>query len=91
MRGEQEENYKFGEIREETFTNRDRHTIKALKKKKTTLTMMATRGYSQVPFSCILQDTLTNGSHVDPYKVADGVFSGMNYFSIHSVTKDEDL
>ncbi|XP_050222647.1 uncharacterized protein LOC126672735 [Mercurialis annua] len=57
---------------------------------KTTLTLVATLGFCDVPFSYTQTDTLTNGQRETTAK-NDGLFSGANCFKFRTEASDEPL
>ncbi|PQP96967.1 uncharacterized protein Pyn_18693 [Prunus yedoensis var. nudiflora] len=57
---------------------------------KVKVSLMATRGSCDVPFSYTQQDTLTNGEQVT-HTMDDGVYSGENSYNFKYVSKQESL
>ncbi|KAI9114191.1 hypothetical protein K1719_014841 [Acacia pycnantha] len=55
-----------------------------------TVSLLATTGLCDVPFSYTQRDTLTNGQQV-PYNMDDGIYTGMNSFNFKYETKQEKL
>ncbi|KAF5202182.1 hypothetical protein FRX31_008229 [Thalictrum thalictroides] len=64
--------------------------VTVLPRTKTTVTLVATHGLYDIPFSYTQSDVLSNGNTVieDMY---DGVFKGANYYSFHFDEKVEEL
>ncbi|PQQ00696.1 uncharacterized protein Pyn_40090 [Prunus yedoensis var. nudiflora] len=54
------------------------------------VSLMATRGSCDVPFSYTQRDTLTNGKHVT-HTMDDGYYSGVNSYNFKYETKQESL
>ncbi|KDP31682.1 hypothetical protein JCGZ_15007 [Jatropha curcas] len=57
---------------------------------KTTVSLLATLGSCNVPFSYTQQDTLTDGN-LDVSVKHDGVYSGVNCFKFRTETSEEKL
>ncbi|XP_055961031.1 uncharacterized protein LOC130015272 [Mercurialis annua] len=57
---------------------------------KMTLTLVATLGFCDVPFSYMQQDTLINGQ-LETIKKHDGIFTGANCFGFQTEASDEPL
>ncbi|KAI9107258.1 hypothetical protein K1719_021646 [Acacia pycnantha] len=55
-----------------------------------TVSLLATVGSCDVPFSYTQRDTLTNGKRV-PYVMDDGIYTGINSFKFKYETKQEKL
>ncbi|KAI9078668.1 hypothetical protein K1719_039417 [Acacia pycnantha] len=57
---------------------------------KVTVSLLATMGSCDVPFSYTQRDTLTNGQQVT-YNMDDDIYTGMNSFNFKYETKQETL
>ncbi|RVW76460.1 hypothetical protein CK203_056871 [Vitis vinifera] len=57
---------------------------------RVTVSMIATQGSCDVPFSYSQRDTLTDGKNVI-YNMDDGVYNGVNCFNVKYQTKEEKL
>ncbi|KAF5942644.1 hypothetical protein HYC85_020286 [Camellia sinensis] len=54
------------------------------------VSLLATKGSCDVPFSYTQHDTLTNGKHIT-YNMDDGVYTGINCFNFKYETQQEKL
>ncbi|XP_060964923.1 uncharacterized protein LOC115719067 [Cannabis sativa] len=66
------------------------YTVKVPSKTRTTVTLIATQGMCDVPFSYTQRDVLHDGS-VIIHKLNDGIFTGLNTFNMDFIALEEKL
>ncbi|KAF4385472.1 hypothetical protein G4B88_005804, partial [Cannabis sativa] len=66
------------------------YTVKVPSKTRTTVTLIATQGMCDVPFSYTQRDVLHDGS-VIIHKLNDGIFTGLNTFNMDFIAREEKL
>ncbi|XVF37569.1 hypothetical protein REPUB_Repub20aG0020500 [Reevesia pubescens] len=66
------------------------HKVSVPSMSKVTVSLIATIGKCDVPFTFMQKDTLYNGTTVPP-EVQGGTYIGSNYYNIHFKTDDEKL
>ncbi|KAK8703645.1 hypothetical protein V6N13_047295 [Hibiscus sabdariffa] len=73
-----------------TVVKQDVHTITVPPMKKTMISLIATQGWCDVPFTFLQRDTLYDGNTVIS-EVQGGTYTGSNYSSVKFEAKDADL
>ncbi|XP_022156054.1 uncharacterized protein LOC111023023 [Momordica charantia] len=82
--------YTWGETRETTDEIETTHTVVVPPMTKMTVSLLATQGYCDVPFSYYQRDVLMNGETViELYE--DGLYTGANCYNFKYEAKDEPL
>ncbi|KDP43196.1 hypothetical protein JCGZ_22748 [Jatropha curcas] len=85
-----EKEYQWGETVDGSLTLKKTVPVTVPPMTKTTVSLLATIGSCNVPFSYTQQDTLTNGE-LDVSVKHDGVYSGVNCFKFRTETSEEKL
>lgn len=85
-----EGSYEWGKTREESKVIETVYKVTVPPNTKMTITLLATKGSCDVPFSYSQRDTLTNGMQVTRY-LHDGIYTGINCFNFKYETKEEKL
>ncbi|RVW64277.1 hypothetical protein CK203_052261 [Vitis vinifera] len=82
--------YEWGETESVTTAMETVYNVTVPAMTKVTVSMIATQGSCDVPFSYTQRDTLTDGKNV-VYNMDDGVYVGVNCFNVKYHTKEEKL
>ncbi|KAJ9697187.1 hypothetical protein PVL29_009110 [Vitis rotundifolia] len=82
--------YERGETESVTTAMETVYNVTVPTMTKVTVSMIATQGSCDVPFSYSQRDTLTDGKNV-VYNMDDGVYVGVNCFNVKYHTKEEKL
>ncbi|CAL1383679.1 unnamed protein product [Linum trigynum] len=82
--------YTWGETNESSNTLETEYEVSVKPMSLTRISLLATRGSCDIPYSYTQRDTLTNGSQV-AYRMDDGVYTGINSFNFKYETKEEKL
>ncbi|CAI0434849.1 unnamed protein product [Linum tenue] len=88
--GELSGGYTWGETNESSNTLETEYEVSVKPMSLTRISLLATRGSCDIPYSYTQRDTLTNGSQVT-YRMDDGVYTGINSFNFKYETKEEKL
>ncbi|KAJ9697182.1 hypothetical protein PVL29_009105 [Vitis rotundifolia] len=82
--------YEWGGTESVTTAMETLYNVTVPEMTRVTVSMIATQGSCDVPFSYSQRDTLTNGKNVI-YNMDDGVYNGVNCFNVKYQTKEEKL
>ncbi|CBI37298.3 uncharacterized protein LOC100251726 [Vitis vinifera] len=82
--------YEWGETESLTTAKETVYSVTVPARTRVTISMIATQGSCDVPFSYTQRDTLTDGKNV-VYNMDDGVYVGVNCFNVEYQTKEEKL
>ncbi|KAJ9697200.1 hypothetical protein PVL29_009122 [Vitis rotundifolia] len=82
--------YEWGETESSTTTLESLYTVTVPPMTRVTVSMIATQGSCNVPFSYSQRDTLTNGK-IFIHNIDDGVFTGINCYNFKYKTEEEKL
>ncbi|KAL6338355.1 hypothetical protein AAG906_018726 [Vitis piasezkii] len=82
--------YEWGETESLTTAKETVYSVTVPARTRVTISMIATQGSCDVPFSYTQRDTLTDGQNV-VYNMDDGVYVGVNCFNVEYQTKEEKL
>ncbi|KAK4280021.1 hypothetical protein QN277_011705 [Acacia crassicarpa] len=82
--------YQWGDTKTESTALETLYKVTVPPMTKVIVSMLATRGSCDVPFSYTQRDTLTNGKQVT-YQMDDGIYTGINSFNFKYETKQETL
>ncbi|XP_021912487.1 uncharacterized protein LOC110826197 [Carica papaya] len=85
-----EGSYQWGNTREESKEIETVYKVTVPPHTKMTISVLATKGTCDVPFSYTQRDTLMNGMHVTRY-LHDGIYTGINCFNFKHETTEEKL
>ncbi|KAL8162535.1 hypothetical protein V2J09_014024 [Rumex salicifolius] len=87
---ERSQTIEFGTEQSETKTVTYQQSVTMPPRKKVTLVVLATQAQCDVPFTCRVVDTLSDGTRME-YDKTDGLFTGANEFSFITDLLEEDL
>ncbi|CAA3023403.1 uncharacterized protein LOC111384706 [Olea europaea var. sylvestris] len=90
LSGEFTGTYTWGKAETTTQTLETTYKVAVPARTRVRVSMLATKGSCNVPFSYTQRDTLTNGQQV-PYYMDDGVYTGFNSYNFKYETKEETL